>query len=121
MRSFSTVALLCLVAGCASPQPKPIVDVPTRVDPRLLEQTDRPASLAAVEQAKAFHQASKDAARFPMFQRARLLEHGGYSASFGKRAGSQACVIYFFDAEGNYLAHDRWLCDDYEIRIRDDK
>jgi len=113
MRNFWIVAIVCLLAGCASPQPKPFVDVETRVDPRLLEQTDKAAPPEAVERAKAFHQTSKDAARFPVFQRARILEHGGYSARFGPRSESIACVVYFFDAQGNYLAKDRWICDGY--------
>ena len=113
MRTFSTVALLVLLVGCASAPPKSVVDVERRVDPRLLEQTDEPAPPEAVERAKAFHQASKDAARYPVFQRARILEHGGYSARFGKQTASPACVIYFFDAQGNYLAQDGWRCDGF--------
>ena len=113
MRHFSTFVALCLFVGCASPQPKHTVDMAKRVDPRLLEQTDQAAPLPAVEQAKTFHQKSRDAVRFPVFQRARILAHGGYSARFGLRAESIAGVTYFFDAQGSYLARDREICDGY--------
>ena len=82
-------------------------DRPKRIDPRLLEQTDNPASPSEEERARTYHKPTTNAARYPVFQRARILAHGGYSARFGS-SNSTVTLTYFFDGQGNLIGTEKW-------------
>ena len=109
--------VICALVGCSSPRPTSqehyvTSQVPSRtnttarIDQRLLEKTDEPASDTAADQAKTYHNASSFAKRYPTFVYCRLLVHGGYSAKF--RGGFGAYVIHYFDSQGHIMMSEKW-------------
>ncbi len=111
--SFNFVLLGCRhtppsnMAEANSPSAFHTGDTVRRVDPRLLEETDQPASSLAEEHAKAHHRTTSFAVRYLVFQRSRVLAHGGYSARFGTTAKSTEGVSYYFDEQGASLRTER--------------
>ena len=119
MRQIILTIGLCILSACTSQPTKKLQAATTttepagRVDPRLLEQTDEPAPASAEQRAKDYHQTTKYARGYTRFKHARLLAHGGFSATFTEEPGGRASVTYYFDAHGRYLAQDVWFCDGY--------
>jgi hypothetical protein len=107
MQYVASIVLLVIAVGCASRPATQIVNGPTRIDPRLLEQTDERAPHFAEERAKAYHQTTTYAERYSIFQRSRVLAHGGYSAKFGSRSNSSEGVTYFFDERNQMMTMER--------------
>lgn len=96
-----------ILVGCASHSTTPIAADSRRIDPRLLEQTDERAPHAAEEKAKAYHQTTTYGEKYRVFQRSRILAHGGYSAAFGPRSDSREGVTYYFDDHGQVMRTER--------------
>jgi hypothetical protein len=118
MTRLTNIALIfCLtivLIGCQHTSPSDGVEVTSlqdqhddnakrRVDSRLLEEADQRASNSAEEQAKAYLQTTSFAKLYAVFQRSRVLAHGGYSARFGSSSNSIGGVCYFFDEQGQVL------------------
>jgi len=99
--------LFAILVGCAPHSTTPIAANSTRIDPRLLEQTDERAPHSAEEKAKAYHQSTTYAEKYRVFQRSRVLAHGGYSAAFGPRSDSIEGVTYYFDDRDQVMRTER--------------
>jgi hypothetical protein len=99
--------LFAILVGCAPHSTTSIAANSTRIDPRLLEQTDERVPHSAEEKAKAYHQSTTYAEKYRVFQRSRVLAHGGYSAAFGPRSDSIEGVTYYFDDRDQVMRTER--------------
>jgi hypothetical protein len=110
MRFYLTFLVISLLSGCSSPPKTRTVEWSDRVDPRLLEQTDQPASDSMTERAKLYHTFDRSEAKCPLFVWCRLLAHGGYCARFNSKQGS-VWVIHYFDSQGHIITTEKWIRD----------
>ena len=113
-----TACFVSWLAGCSQPaarkmpenNARPPLESESKVqslDPRLLEQTDKQASTADEDRAKAYHRETRYAEVYPVFQRSCLLVQGGYSVRFGTSSNSTQGMRYFFDEQGHLMRMER--------------
>lgn len=104
---------LMLAVGCQGPTSdggRPVTEassVGQTRDPRLLEESDQPASVSDEQRARAYHQTTKYAEEYPVFQFSRRLVHGGYSARFGRTLHSSEGIRYYFDEQHQLMWTNR--------------